>query len=202
MAKILKFPETKARFGFKKASKRTGTAGSADQINLFNQPVNRILSFPSQLSIFDEALLRDEQGDAEAEALYRKAITENDCPADAYCNLGILESQKGSTSKAFDCFTQALKLNARHLESHYNLANLYFDAGDLRLARVHYEMAAEVDPSFPNLYFNLGLVQAMSKDLTAAIASLTRYRELVGEEEASKADDLLSTLQKSLHANN
>jgi hypothetical protein len=36
-----------------------------------------------------------------------------------------------------------LKNEPRHVEAHYNLANLYFDAGDLQLAKLHYESAAD-----------------------------------------------------------
>jgi hypothetical protein len=61
-------------------------------------------------------------------------------------------------------------------------------------------MAAAVDPSFANAYFNLALVQAINNDLAAAVSALTRYRELVSEEEGKKADELLRNLQNSLAA--
>jgi Flp pilus assembly protein TadD len=69
---------------------------------------------------------------------------------------------------------------------------------DLRLARIHYEMAGQVDPSFANAYFNLALVQALSNDLAAAVSALTRYQELVSEAEGRNVDELLRTLKKSL----
>jgi tetratricopeptide (TPR) repeat protein len=120
--------------------------------------------------------------------------------ADAHCNLGIIESQNGNIARAFDCFTNSLKHNPRHFEAHYNLGNLYFDASDFRLSQVHYEMAAEIDPSFANLYFNLALVQAINSDLNAAVATLTRYQELVSVEEGRKADELLRELKNTLAA--
>jgi len=138
--------------------------------------------------------------DSKAAELYEKAIEEGDCVADAYCNLGIIESQKGNTTKAFDCFTTSLKHDPRHSEAHYNLGNLYFDANDFRLAQMHYEMAAEVDPSFPNVYFNLALVQAINNDLTAAVSALTKYQELVSGDEGRNADELLRNLKKTLAA--
>ena len=129
-----------------------------------------------------------------------KAIEEQDCVADAYCNLGIIESQKGNTTKAFDCFTTSLKHDPRHSEAHYNLGNLYFEVNDFRLAQIHYEMAAEVDPSFANVYFNLALVQAINNELAAAISALTKYQELVPEDEGRNADELLRNLKQSLAA--
>jgi hypothetical protein len=61
-------------------------------------------------------------------------------------------------------------------------------------------MAGEVDPSFANVYFNLALVQAIKNDLPAAISALTKYQELVSQDEARNADDLLNNLKKSLAA--
>ena len=86
----------------------------------------------------------DERGDSRAAELYGKAIDEQDCVADAFCNLGIIESQSGNTIKAFHCFTTSLKHNPRHSEAHYNLGNLYFDLNDFRLAQIHFEMAGRL----------------------------------------------------------
>src|SRR6266566_4951656 len=144
----------------------------------------QILDFGPELSRFEQALMLDERGDPKAAELYAKAIAEQDCVADAYCNLGIIESQKGNTTKAFDCFTTSLKYDPRHSEAHYNLGNLYFDLNDFRLAQIHYEMAAEVDPGFPNVYFNLALVQAINNEPNAAVTARMRYQELVTEDEA------------------
>jgi tetratricopeptide (TPR) repeat protein len=200
MAQILKFPAQASKFGYKRVKKRAKAAEDSDQLHLFSQPTAQILTFAPESSRFEQALMLDERGDPKAAALYSKAIEEHDCVADAYCNLGIIESQKGNTTKAFDCFTTSLKDNPRHSEAHYNLGNLYFDVNDFRLAQIHYEMAGEVDPSFANVYFNLALVQAIKNDLPAAISALTKYQELVSQDEARNADDLLNNLKKSLAA--
>jgi Flp pilus assembly protein TadD len=203
MAQILKFPVQPSKFGFKRVkSREKKEPGHPDQLNLFSPPRTNIINFTTKLSPFEEALTLDERGDTKAEALYRTAIDRSDCVPDAYCNLGIIESQNGNTAKAFDCFTNSLKADPRHFESHYNLGNLYFDAGDLRLATMHYEMAAEVEPTFPNVYFNLGLVQAMNDNLQAAVSALARYRDLVSEDEGRNADELLYNLKKTLAAIN
>ena len=200
MAQILKFPVQASKFGYKRVKKRALSAENQDQLDLFPCPGAQIVDFISGLSRFEQALMLDERGDMKAAELYAKAIEEQDCVADAYCNLGIIESQKGNTSGAFDRFTTSLKHDPRHSESHYNLGNLYFDVNDLRLAQVHYEIAAEVEPLFPNVHFNLALVQAINNDLVAAITSLNKYQELVSEEEGHIARELLETLKKSLAA--
>jgi tetratricopeptide (TPR) repeat protein len=199
MGQILKFPVQASKFGYKRVRKRAA-AENPDQLHLFPQPTAQILNFASAFGCFEQALMLDERGDLKAAELYRKAIEEHDCIADAYCNLGIIESQKGNTSKAFDCFTTCLKHDPRHSEAHYNLGNLYFDLNDFRLAQIHYEMAAEVDPAFANVYFNLALVQAINNELAAAVTALTKYQELVPGAEGRKADELLHNLKKSLAA--
>src|SRR5882762_10120778 len=200
MGQIIKFPGQAPKFGFKRVNKRAKAAENPGQLNLFPQPPAQILDLVLDLSRFEQALLWDERGDSKAAELYRKAIEEGDCVADAYCNLGIIESQQANTTKAFDCFTTSLKHDPRHSEAHYNLGNLYFDANDFRLAQMHYEMAVEVDPSFPNVYFNLALVQAINNELVAAVSALTKYRALVPQEEGRNADELLRNLKKSLAA--
>lgn len=199
MGEILKFPGEPTRMGYRRVRKQAGRrAGDPNQLDLFLPPPARIESFASGLSTFEQALLCDEHGDERAAELYAQAIESQDCVADALCNLGIIESKKGNTAKAFDCFTTSLKQDPRHLEAHYNLANLYFEVNDFRLAQVHYEMAAEVDPKFANVHFNLALVQAVNEEFAAAIASLTKYQQIAAPADARQADELLGALRQSL----
>jgi len=205
MAKILSLPaQPPARLGFQRAAqkKKKRDPEGHGQMNLFMQPENqaaRIVQMPTRMSAFEHALLLDEQGDLEGAArAYFEAISSGDCVADAYCNLGILESQAGCREKAFDCFTKSLRETPRHLESHYNLANLYFEIGNLRLAREHYELAAQIDPTFPNLYYNLALAHALQEDYKLAVEALNKYVALVSEDEASQAQELLASLKHSL----
>jgi tetratricopeptide (TPR) repeat protein len=200
MGQILKFPVPASKFGYKRARKRAPAAEDPGQLVLFPQPTAQILSFAPDLSPFEQALMLDERGDLKAVELYQRAIEEQDCVADAHCNLGIIESKQGNTTKAFSCFTTSLQFNPRHSAAHYNLGNLYFEINDFRLAQIHYEMSVEVDSSFPNVYFNLALVQAINNELAAAVSALTRYQELVPEDEGRNADELLENLKKSLAA--
>ena len=147
MGDIIKFPAEGSKLGYKRVRKRK-TAEDPGQLHLFPQASAQILSFAGALSPFEHALMFDERGDGKAAELYLKAIENQDCVGDAYCNLGILESQGGNTTRAFDCFTTALKHDPRHSEAHYNLGNLYFELNDFRLAQIHYEMAASKDKDF------------------------------------------------------
>lgn len=199
MANIFQLPlKAPSRLGFERARKSRSTGlERRGQMNLFTGG-SRILPMQGNLSPFEQALVLDEKGDHKAAEAYRTAIAQGDGVADAYCNLGILEFQAGRTSKAIDCFTEALKQDPRHCESHYNLGNMYFEVGNFKLAKVHYEIAVELAPTFPNVYFNLGLVDALNQDFPAAIGSLGKYKELAPPEEGGKADELLATLKRSL----
>jgi Flp pilus assembly protein TadD len=201
MANVLEFSQKPPpKFGFERVRKRSKSpGGKRGQLNLFAGGA-QVLKLPSDITPFEEALLLDERGDERAADAYRQAIAEGDDVADAYCNLGILQSREGNTSKAFDSFTRSLEHLPRHFESHYNLGNLYFDAGDLKLARMHYEMALEVDPDFPGLYFNLGLVLASMGELKSARDTFLRYRRIAAKEEAAKADNVLESLERSIEA--
>ncbi len=202
MGKVLKFPIRASRLGDKRVLRRARAEEHPDQLQLFSQPVAQIVQLTSGLGPFEHALRLDEQGDRRAVELYLRAIAEEDCVADAYCNLGIIESKQGRTAKAFGCFTKSLQHDARHFEAHYNLGNLYFDVNDLKLAQVHYEMAAEIAPSFPNLYFNLALVLSINNELAAAISALIRYRELAPADDGQKAAELLENLSRMLASSN
>jgi tetratricopeptide (TPR) repeat protein len=136
MTKVIQFPGSNPeKFGFKPVRKKQKPAsGVPGQLNLFSGGKVRSLR---QLSVFEEALMLDEQGDDRAREHYLKAIEAGDSVADAYCNLGIIESEKQNNIEAIDCFTKSLKEDPRHFEAHYNLANLYAEIGNLPLAKIH-----------------------------------------------------------------
>ena len=199
MAKViqLEVTPTPPKLGYKRARKKKDLEKKG-QLNLFRQAEPQIHHLPSRFTPFEEALTLDEEGNPGAQEAYLKAILENDSVADAYCNLGILESKSRNSAKAFDYFTKCLQLEPRHLEAHYNLANFYFEVNDYRLSKLHYEIAAEIEPEFPNIYFNLALVYALSDEYKDAINALYKYKELVPEDEGKKADNLLAGLQRTL----
>jgi len=197
MGKIIQFSAKQpSKLGFEKVRKRG--KGNPDQSGLFSSGSGQVLRLPTGLSPFEEALLLDECGDSGAEKAYRRAILEGDFVADAYCNLGIIESKAGKVSKAFDSFTKSLEHAPRHFEAHYNLGNLYFEGDNIRLARMHYELAIEINPDFPNLYFYLGLVLALMEETKSSIDALLKYQMLVPQKERGNAEDLINGLRRSL----
>lgn len=197
MGKVVKFPiPTPEKFGPERVrKKRVGEEEKHGQLNLFGGA--RVVRL-HKLSDFEEALLLDDQGDKDcAVKLYLKAITKGEALGDAYCNLGIIEWQKGDPTKAIDCFTLALQNDPRHFEAHYNLANLYGELGNFPLAKAHYRISIEIEPSFPNSHFNLAMTFAMNKEFDEAVKCLTQYRALASPADHQLADDLIIKLSSA-----
>jgi tetratricopeptide (TPR) repeat protein len=203
--------KTVPKFGFKKVLRRKAARMEAEgQLNLFTAPDgtveigfgrgrrSNVVRFPTAVSPFEEALLLDDRDENLAADRYWKAITDGDSVADAYNNLAIIECRRGNSEKAFNCFTNALETDPRHFEAHYNVANLYFETGDLRLAKLHYGIAAEIRPTDSKLFFNLALLNTLKGDFRAAITALSIYRELAPHAEDVPADELLGILRRSV----
>jgi tetratricopeptide (TPR) repeat protein len=197
MARVVKLPITPpGKLGPTRARKR-GKPNPEDfgQLNLFTQGHDtKVISLNRAVNYFEEAVRLDESGDLNAIQLYHLAIERDDNTEDALCNLGILQAAQNEHSRALDAFTRCLTLNPRHLEAHYNLANLYADLGNLPLARVHYEMAIGISPEYPNSYYNLALVLISQKDYKAAIEKIHQYIALTPEGDKRTAHDLIKTL--------
>lgn len=194
MAKVVKFPiQPPQKMGHKRVKRRRKTdLEEYGQLNLFDQ--SKIISFPQSADFFEEALALDEIDDPRAEDYYLKALEAGQSIPDTLCNLGILYSMKEDFVKAIDYLTRCLKEAPRHFEAHYNLANIYSDKGNLELAKMHYEVAIEIHPDFPNSYYNLGLVFITEKKYGEAIDAINRYIELSPENDHKASYELLKTL--------
>jgi tetratricopeptide (TPR) repeat protein len=166
------------------------------QLNLFPEKGGMLIQLPVRITPFAEALILHERGDERAVEMYMRAILTGECVSDAYCNLGIMAYEAKNVAKAFDHFTNALKYDPRHFESHLNLGHLYFEAGDFRLARLHYEIASVLEPGSASVHFNLGLTHAMSGEMAKAISTLARAKEHATEEELVQIEELLTSLLK------
>ena len=60
-------------------------------------------------------------------------------------------------------------------------------------------MSIEIEPTFPNSHFNLGLTLAMNKEIDEAIQSLLTYRNLVAlDEDKTQVEELINSLNRSV----
>ncbi|HNP17613.1 MAG TPA: tetratricopeptide repeat protein [Fulvivirga sp.] len=200
MARIIKFPisEEPVKLGFKKVRKsRRINLEDFGQLNMFDQQT-KVIALNTHDSYFEQALYFDEQGDELAKEYYWKAIKAGESVADAYCNLGIIESEIDNV-KAIDCFTKCLKEDPRHFEAHYNLANIYSEAGNLDLAKMHYNLAIKLEPDFGSAYYNLGLVLALKEEYEEAIDVLVRFKMMANDDQLGHANKLIETLKRTVN---
>lgn len=202
MARIVKFPVSPPeKLGPKKVRRKRKGRDPEDfgQLNLFNQPteekLGRVISMSHADGFFEQALEMDGQNDQEAERYYLLAIKNKESEVDAYCNLGILKSQQKELAKSIDYLTKCLELDPRHFEAHYNLANVYSEMGNLPLAKTHYQVSINIDPDFPNSYYNLGLVLISLKQYKEAISVIDKYIALSPDNDHKIASELIKTLK-------
>jgi tetratricopeptide (TPR) repeat protein len=201
MSKVVRLSDHPATgFGHKRVRKRKKKSPEDyGQLTIFDTdvPSGKVVRLNAGSS-FEEALTLDESGDTDAaREAYKSAIRKGDRSADAYCNLGIIESRNNSI-QAIDCFTRSLRASPRHFQAHYNLANLYSEKKNYDLAKLHYEIAIEIAADFPNAHYNLGLVLALLKDYQGAIDALTTYRKLAPADDLGKTNDLINSLTRSI----
>lgn len=199
MTRVVKFPiAPPQKLGPKRARRRRKpNLEDFGQLNLFAglEESVRVISMPKERSFFQQAVSLDEAGDVDAERFYLLAITHDDSTADAYCNLGILKYQEEDFGQSINYLTKCLELEPRHFEAHYNLANVYADMSNLTLAKTHYEVSIQIDPEFPDSYYNLSLVLVSMKSYEEAIGLLYQYINIADVEERKMAMDLIKTLK-------
>lgn len=169
------------------------------QMNLFEEASARsdLIQFPR--SSFLQALDAQERHEEGAHSLFLKAIEAGEFVADSYCNLGVLEFGAGRIGPAVDFLTLALSHDPRHFEAHYNLANVYLDAGQYRLAQLHYEIAEEIEPTYPNLSYNLGVAYGLQGEFERSYRCFARYAEL-SPDGSQSVSPLLAQLEDALAA--
>ena len=205
-ARIIQFPgQHPDKLGYRKAKRRRRVnLEDFGQMNLFSQTEEaRVISLEDEVKPFDKALLLEESGDLSgALKYYEKAQKFSEHRADALCNMGIISTMLDKTHDALNYFTMALADQPRHLESHYNMANLYADLGNLRLARVHYELAIQIDPSFASSYYNLALLHMDAGDLRLAEERLMQFRSIAEENDKISASRLLKEIRHHLNIGN
>ncbi len=203
MTRIVKFPlNSTSKLGFKKARRRKKVdLEKHGQLNLFTaqEKEAKVVSLSSRESSFERALQLDEAHNFSlAKEYYQKAIENKESVADAWCNLGVIQSEEHGFSQAIDSFTHCLKEEPRHFEAHYNLGNVYSEVGNLGLAKIHYELCIAIEADFASAYYNLGLSLALANDYRGAINVLLKYMDLTPESEHDNLNKLIKSLQETL----
>jgi tetratricopeptide (TPR) repeat protein len=162
-------------------------------MNLFEQSPSKGGVIPFRRRVFLDAVDAQERRDDRARTLFLESVQAGEYVSDSYCNLGVLEFEAGRVGSAVDYLTLALRHDPRHFEAQYNLANVYLDSKQYRLAQLHYEIALEIEPTYPNLSYNLGVAYGLQGDLERSYRCFQRYSEL-----APEATGMISSLLKQL----
>lgn len=202
MAKILSFPQSARKHGYRRVRKRRRVdLEKYGQLNMFSKAKEaKVVQFTANENLFDQALFLEEDNQLErAEEIYQEAAKQSAFAADANCNLGILKSQQSELVSAIDYFTRALIQDPRHYEAHYNLANIYADQGNNSLAQLHYEIAIRVNPSFDSAYYNLAILYMQEGKLEEAENRLMQYKTLADDADKVTAETLLSEIRNHIN---
>ena len=62
----------------------------------------------------------------------------------------------------------------------------------------HYKISIELNPTFPNSYFNLALTHAINREFGDAVRLLNQYRELASADEQKLADELIQKMMSAM----
>jgi len=95
---------------------------------------------------------------SEAEDAYRNALACDPTFADAHCNLGALQQQRGERTSARASYEAALSHEPAHLEARFNLAGLDEEDGRSEAALRHYKALLALDPAYSDAHLNAALV--------------------------------------------
>jgi tetratricopeptide (TPR) repeat protein len=86
----------------------------------------------------------------------------------AHNNLGVALSTAGDRQKAAFHYAEAIRINPRYANYHYNYANGLAAQGKNGEAIAHYTQAIRLDPDYFNAQHNLGLALAAQKEFREA----------------------------------
>jgi len=112
---------------------------------------------------------------------YIDAQNENAERPESHLNLGNMYSQSRDLVKAEAAYRQALKLNPKFGPAYVNLADLYRAQGMDQFAGKVLQNGIGKLPEDASLYHALGLTQARTRQMDAALASLRKAAELQPE---------------------
>jgi len=105
----------------------------------------------------------------EAEVCYEKVILIKSSFAEAYCNKGVINKEKGIISLAIDCFKKAIEYKPGYVEAYVNYSNVLIEGGENDDARNLLENAVQVIEGSPELWYALGGVLREAGELHEAL---------------------------------
>ena len=85
-----------------------------------------------------------------------------------YRNRGNAYHDKGDSDRAIADYTEAIRLDPKHVNAYNGRGNIYRDKGDIDRALAEYAKAIQLDPNNAHAYANRGLAYEKLADFTRA----------------------------------
>ncbi len=145
--------------------------GRAQQAQTPHYPAKKQEQDPQLLQA--EKLLADGQLD-EAKQTIEQRLKEKPSSIEAYNLLGIVEADRKDYAAALDAFQHALKLDAKSVKTHNNLANLYLAEGKPELGEKELKEALALAPANSDANYNYALLLLAKGSPAPAIPHLLR----------------------------
>ena len=144
-------------------------------------------------ALYDKTGRKDE---AEQEFLTALRDPAYATPQKVHLNLGLLYSSQGRTEHAIERYRQAVEIDPRYYDAHYELASILDRTGKLEEAAREYEVAAPAYRKNGEYHLRLGFTYFRLGDKPKAKEHLTRVVEISpGSNSAVRADELLKRLE-------
>ena len=136
-------------------------------------------------ALFGQAFARHQAGDlAEAERLYRRALTSDPRHADSLHLLGLVCARTGRADDAIALIGEAVRLRPDFDLAHYNLGNVLSRVGRAEEAVQAYRRAVAIRPDTPTVLVNLG---AALRGLGRSAEAVEAYRRALARDPRSAA---------------
>ena len=128
-----------------------------------------------------ESFATKEERDQSVKLTLHKDPTDEKVPSkkgEIYGNYALILIQKGEIEKAKAAVSEARKLNPDDVSLIVTEANMYFNLNDFTTYQKLIGEAVQKDPNNPELFFNLGVVSAKTKDNVKAMEYYNKAIEL------------------------
>jgi Flp pilus assembly protein TadD len=88
--------------------------------------------------------------------------------------LAVEVASRGNLQAARPMLSDLLRDSPNNYQANYNFARLSYQVGDLAVAEQYFERAQKINPSVPEPYLQLGLIELRNKKLDAAEMEIRR----------------------------
>ncbi|MFA5791810.1 MAG: tetratricopeptide repeat protein [Candidatus Paceibacterota bacterium] len=117
----------------------------------------------------------DRQG---ALKIYERILEIDENHVEALTNIGIIYFDSGDFKKAEEFLGKALKINPENLLTNFDMGSVKGEQGQREEEIKYYLKVIEIDPLYPDVYYNLGLAWRILGKYENAILCYRRYLDL------------------------